>query len=88
MSLAVLSDFPETLHTLWNEFEFGLENKKPAKDFTSIEQGRVKYIHHNRNVVWDNIGKWSEAVGFRMKHVIKFTKCMDRIQLLLTLLMK
>ena len=88
MSFALLSYFPQNLHTLWNEYGFGLENKKLAKDFTSIEQGRVKYIHHNRNVVRDNIGKWSGAVGFSMKHVIKFTKCMDRIQLLLTLLMK
>ena len=57
ISSVVLSSCPRTLHTLWNEYEFVLANRKAAKDFTDIEQGRVKYIYHRRKVVWDNIGE-------------------------------
>ena len=39
---AVLSRFPLTLNTLWNEYEFGLANRKAPKDFTAIELGIVK----------------------------------------------
>ena len=56
MSSAVLSSCRRTLHTLWNEYELVLENKKSDKDFTAIERGRVKYIYRRRKVVWYNIG--------------------------------
>ena len=36
MSSAVLSSFPHTIQTLWNEYEFGLENQKAANYFTAI----------------------------------------------------
>ena len=39
---AVLSRFPLTLNTLWNEYEFGLANRKLPKDFTAIERVIVK----------------------------------------------
>ena len=52
---AVLSRFPLTLNTLWNEYEFGLSNQKTPKDFTAIELGIVKWIYHRRKVVQDNI---------------------------------
>ena len=39
---AVLSIFPLTLNTLWNEYEFGLANRKLPKDFTAIERVIVK----------------------------------------------
>ena len=55
-SSAVLSSCTHTLHTIWNEYEFGLANRKAAKDFTAIERGRVKYIYHRRKVIWDKIG--------------------------------
>ena len=57
ISSAVLSSCPRTLHAIWNEYEFGLENRKAAKDFTAIEPGRVKYIYHRRKVVWEKIGE-------------------------------
>ena len=63
-SSAVLSSCPHTLHTIWTEYEFGLANQKATKDFTAIEQSRVKHIYHRRKFVWDKIeemvrGGWS-----------------------------
>ena len=37
---ASLSKCPRTLYALWNEYEFGLNGQKAAKNFTSREQGK------------------------------------------------
>jgi hypothetical protein len=42
---------------LWNEYEFGIGNRKPAKLFTAAERGKVKYIYYRRKIVWDNIAE-------------------------------
>ena len=55
MNSALLSNNPKSLHTLWNEYEFGLGNNKAAKDFTSKERGKVKYLYHRRKVVWEKV---------------------------------
>jgi len=55
--VALLSRSPRTLHTLWNEYEFGLANRKPAKDFTAAERGQVKYVYHRRKVLWDKVAE-------------------------------
>ena len=52
---AVLSNMPKTLQALWNEYEFGIGNNKPAKLFTSCERGKCRYTYHRRKVVWDQI---------------------------------
>ena len=54
---ALLSKSPRTLHTLWNEYEFGLANRKAAKDFTAAERGLVKYTYHRRKVLWDKVAE-------------------------------
>lgn len=54
---AMLSRSPRTLHTLWNEYEFGLANRKAAKDFTAAERGQVKYNYHRRKVLWDKVAE-------------------------------
>ena len=46
---------PSTLHEIWNEWEFGIGNRKAAKDFTIRERGSCKYAYHRRKVVWDTI---------------------------------
>ena len=56
-----LSKMPKTLNYLWMEYEFGLNNKKAAKDFSSVERGRVKYRYHRRKVVWDKISEMVRA---------------------------
>ena len=57
MNSALLSNNPKSLHTLWNEYEFGLGNNKAAKDFTSKERGKVKYLYHRRKVVWERVAE-------------------------------
>ena len=56
-SPATLSRNPKTLHTLWLEYEFGLGNRKAAKDFTREERGKVKHKFHRRKVLWDKISE-------------------------------
>jgi hypothetical protein len=58
---ARLSPNPRNLHTLWQEYEFGFGGRKPAKDFTAEERGRVKYSYHRRKVVWDKIAELVRA---------------------------
>ena len=38
---------PKDLHTLWKEWEFGLNGVKPAKDFTYHERGAKNLITVN-----------------------------------------
>jgi hypothetical protein len=52
---ATLSNMPRTLHELWNEYEFGLGERKPAKHFTLKERGKCRYTYHRRKVVWDQV---------------------------------
>ena len=47
--------FPRDLHTLWQEYEFGIGGRKAAKLFTAAERGQVKYKYHRRKVVWDQV---------------------------------
>lgn len=54
---ATLSPHPRSIHTLWQEYEFGIGGRKAAKDFTAAERGRVKYNYHRRKVVWDVIAE-------------------------------
>ena len=52
---AVLMPRPRTLHDLWKEYQFGGPGRKPAKDFTPEERGRVKVLYSRRRVLWDKI---------------------------------
>jgi hypothetical protein len=53
--VSTLSPTPRTLFDLWTEYEYGIGGRKPAKDFTAAERGKVKYNYHRRKVVWDAI---------------------------------
>ena len=35
--LATLSPHPRSIHSLWQEYEFGIGGRKAAKDFTAME---------------------------------------------------
>jgi hypothetical protein len=50
-----LSPNPRDLHSLWQEYEFGIGGRKAARLFTAVERGRVKYTYHRRKVVWDQV---------------------------------
>jgi hypothetical protein len=34
LAVATLSVLPQTIHTLWIKYEFGIGGRNPAKDFT------------------------------------------------------
>ena len=58
---STLSRTPRTLYDLWTEYEYGIGGRKPAKDFTATERGRVKYMYHRRKVVWDKVAELVRA---------------------------
>jgi hypothetical protein len=51
------------LHLLWLEYECGIGGRKPARQFTTHERGRVKFKYRRRMVVWDTINYMVQA-GF------------------------
>lgn len=55
VSNATLTKNPRSLHLLWQEYEFGVGGRKPAKYFTASERGKVKFAYSRRKVVWDTI---------------------------------
>ena len=50
-----LSSNPRTLYDLWEEYTVGLGGRKPAKEYTPTERGKVTYKYTRRKVVWDVI---------------------------------
>jgi hypothetical protein len=52
---ATLSSRPSTLSVLWREYEHGIGNRKPAKDFTPAERGRCAKTYYRRNLVWQKL---------------------------------
>jgi hypothetical protein len=54
---ATLSKCPKNLYLLWEEYEFGLQGRKPAKRFTTRERGRDRFKYNRRKIVWDQILK-------------------------------
>ena len=44
---------PKNLFELWNEHELGINGKKPAWAFTSVERGRCKFPYSSRKIFWD-----------------------------------
>ena len=40
----LLSKSLKDLYLLWREYEFGLDGQKPARQFTSVEKGKVSSI--------------------------------------------
>ncbi len=55
LAVVTFSVLPQTIHTLWIKYEFGIGGRKPVKDFTPTERGKVNYNYHQQNVVWDVI---------------------------------
>jgi hypothetical protein len=51
-SNAKLASHPRTLLLLWHEYLYGLENNKPAKNFTPVERGRIKFKYSRRKCFW------------------------------------
>jgi Transcriptional activator of glycolytic enzymes len=69
-----LSKCPRSLLELWNEWVFGLDGRKAAKDFNRVERGgKSKTKFCRRKVFWDCVSR-HVAAGFDVQTVI------DKIQ--------
>ena len=68
-NLAELSKWPKKIYSLWHEYEFGIGNWKPAKNFTAFERGRVKHVYSKRKIVWDTTSHLITA-GWTSKQAI------------------
>jgi hypothetical protein len=62
-STAKLSSFPRNLLLLWQDYLYGLEGNKAAKNFTSVERGRIKFKFCHRKCFWEVMVKLCNA-GF------------------------
>ena len=54
---ATLSKCPRNLYVLWQEYQFGLGGRKPARQFTAVERGRVKFKYSRRKIIWGAIDR-------------------------------
>ena len=43
---------PKSLYILWNEYEFGIGGRRPAKSFSKEERGMDRYNYYKRNIFW------------------------------------
>ena len=61
---ATLAPTPRFLSDLWDEYQFGLGGRKPARDFTATESGNsnqgIKQKYYRRKFVWLTIEKLIE----------------------------
>ena len=64
-----LSPTPRSLYALWTEYTQGIGNRKPAKDFTPSQRGRVRHTYSRRKIVWDCIAKHVNA-GYTVETAI------------------
>ena len=55
MVSAALSPHPRTIYELWDEYTIGIGGRKPAREFTAQERGKVKYKYYRRKKLWDLI---------------------------------
>ena len=53
--VASLIRCPRDLYTLWQEYEFGIGGRKPARQFTPQERGKVKVQYSRRKCAWNVI---------------------------------
>ena len=54
---ALLMSRPQTCHNLWQEYMFGGPGRKPAKDFTMAERGKVKHMYSLRKPLYDKVAE-------------------------------
>lgn len=49
---ATLHSCPRTLELLWDEYQNGIGGRKPAREFTRSERGKVKFKYSRRLLFW------------------------------------
>lgn len=69
---------PRDLYQLWQEYEFGIGGRKPARQFTSVERGAVKFTYSRRKITtWDAIDRMVRSgVTAQVAQLIEFMECM------------
>jgi len=55
--VASLGKTPRSVHQLWQEYQFGIGGRKPARTFSAVERGRVKVKYCRRNIIWKAIDR-------------------------------
>jgi len=58
---AKLYKSPRTLFDVWQEYQFGINGEKPAKEFTHEERGKNKCMYCRRKVFWDTVSNLVRA---------------------------
>ena len=69
-----LCENPKTLYVMWQEYMFGINGSKPAKDFTSNERGLNKSQYSRRKVAWEQI-----VTLMRSKHLYTANQAIEKI---------
>ena len=54
---AKLSSCPKNALVLWNEYQHGIGDNKPAKMFTIRERGQNRHRYSKRKVLWDKVAR-------------------------------
>ena len=81
---------PKSLYMLWNEYEFGIGGRRPAKTFSKEERGTDRFNYYKRNIFWslvvemvhrgrsanDAIDKIYQAYGYKTS----VTKIIKKLQ--------
>ena len=75
--MATLSPHPRSVHTLWQEYEFGIGGRKAAKHFTAAERGRVKYTYHRRKIIWDAVAELVRRGWTANTACDRYKRCME-----------
>ena len=52
---------PKTLNVLWQEYEFGINGRKSAKQYSSKERGANRFNYHRRKIFWDKVSEMIRA---------------------------
>ena len=69
---STLCKCPTSLFILWQEYEFGVGGRKPAKNFNAQERGRVKFNYCLRKHFWD-------LMNSMIRHGYTFNVAIDKI---------
>ena len=48
---------PKTCHDPWQEYMFGGPGRKPVKDFTPAERGKVKHVYSLRKPLYNKVAE-------------------------------
>ena len=73
--IPTLTPNPNSIHKLWDEYEFWIGNTKAEKAFSSKEKGNCKYTYHCMRLVWDKVSEmvrssWNMAAAYNLVYTV------------------